>query len=100
MTRTTVNNATAAVLVRGIQHNTHNDETVDDYIQEIGIVPLCLSLYLQEQVNAFIADCKDTEGGILHIDATGSVVVKILSHSSAPIFLYSSVMSWYRHLTF
>ena len=37
--------------------------------------------------------CKDTEGGILHIDAMGSVVVKIPSHSSAPIFLYSSVMS-------
>jgi len=73
---------------------THKGEMVDDYIQEIGIVPLRLSLYLQEQVDAFIADCKDTEGGILHIDAMSSVVVKNLSRSSAPIFPYSHRVTW------
>ena len=72
---------------------THKGETVDDYIQETQIVPLRLSLYLQEQVDAFIADCKDAEGSILRVDAMGSVVVKNLSHSSAPIFLYSAAMS-------
>jgi len=72
---------------------THKGGAVDGYIQEIGIVPLRLALYLQEQVDAFIADCKEPESGILHIDATGSVVAKNLSRSSAPIFLYSAVMS-------
>jgi len=72
---------------------THKGETVDNYIQETQIVPLRLSLYLQEQVDAFIADCKDAKGGILHIDATGSVVAKNLRHSSVPIFMYSAVMS-------
>ena len=56
-------------------------------------MPLRLSLYLQEQVDAFTADCKDAEGGILYIDAMGSVVVKNLSRSSAPIFLYLADMS-------
>ena len=72
---------------------THKGEFVDGYIQDIGVVPFRLSLYLQEQVDAFIADCKEEEGGILHIDATGSVVAKSVSRSTAPIFLSSLVMS-------
>ena len=71
----------------------HKGECVDGYIQEIGVVPFRLCLYLQEQVDAFIADCKEEEGGILHLDATGSVVAKSVSRSSAPIFLYSVVMA-------
>ena len=72
---------------------THKGEFVDGYIQDIGVVPFRLSLYVQEQVDAFIADCKEEEGGILHIDATGSVVAKSVSRSTAPIFLSSLVMS-------
>ena len=64
---------------------THKGESVNGYIQEIGMVPLRLSLYLEEQVDAFIADCKEDGGGILHTDTTGSVVTKSISRSSAPI---------------
>ena len=72
---------------------THKGESVNGYIQEIGMVPLRLSLYLEEQVDAFIADCKEDGGGILHTDTMGSVVAKSISRSSAPIFLYSVVMA-------
>ena len=34
-------------------------------------------------MEAFIADCKEEEGGILHIDATGSEATKNVSSSCA-----------------
>ena len=65
---------------------------VDGYIQDVGVGIFRLPLYLQQQVDAFIDDCKSEEGGVVHIDATGSVIAKNTCRGSAPIFLYSVVL--------
>ena len=96
--RTTVNNATAAVLVTGIQYNTQG---WNSWWLHSGNRNSAVTLVtVLTRTSWCLADCKDTEGGILHIDAMGSVVVKNLSRSSAPIFLYSAVMSCYSVPTF
>ena len=53
---------------------------------------LRLPLHLQQQVSAFIGDCKSEEGAVVHIDATGSVTVKNTCRGSAPLFLYSVIL--------
>ena len=71
---------------------THRGRSIDGYIQDIGIGIFRLPLYIQEQVDAFIDDCRKAEGGIIHIDATGSVVARNTCRSQSPIFLYSTVL--------
>ena len=71
---------------------THIGRHIDGYIQDIGIGIFRLPLYIQEQVDAFINDCRKAEGGIIHIDATGSVVARNTCRSQSPIFLYSTVL--------
>ena len=61
-------------------------------IQDNGVSVFHLPLYLQQQVDAFIDDCKSEEGGVVHIDATGSVIAKNTCRGSAPIFLYSVIL--------
>ena len=65
---------------------------VDGYIQDIGVGVFRLPMYLQQQVDAFIEDCKSEDGGVVHIDATGSVIAKNTCRGSAPIFLYSVIV--------
>ena len=66
--------------------------SVDGYIQDIGVGVFHLPMYLQKQVDVFIEDCKFEEGGVVHIDATGSIIAKNTCRGSAPIFLYSGIL--------
>ena len=50
-------------------------------IQDIGTDIFHLPLYLQEHVDAFIEDCQTESGGVIHVDATGSVIVKNVCQS-------------------
>ena len=49
--------------------------------QDIGTDILRLPLYLQEQVDAFIEDCQTESGGVIHADATASVIAKNMCQS-------------------
>jgi len=54
---------------------------VHSCIQGIGMDIFHLPLCLQEQVDEFIEDCQTESGGVIHVDATGSVIAKNMCQS-------------------
>ena len=47
------------------------------YVQQLGFEPFHVVFYTEQQLDAYIQQCKSREGSVLHIDATGSVVKRI-----------------------
>ena len=63
------------------------------FIQEISLVPFKVVLYTQQQAEAYVAECKGTDGGVMHVDCTGSIVPKSTSESDKPLYLCSCILS-------
>ena len=62
------------------------------YIQVIGMRPFLVTLYVQEQLQEFVTLCRSVDGGVMHVDCTGSIIAKWSNSDDKPIYLYSMVM--------
>ena len=63
-------------------------------IQGIGTDIFHLPLYLQEQVDAFIEYCQRESGGVIHVDATGSVIAKNVSELVTDFSLFNCIFTF------
>jgi len=66
-----------------------DDAALPGYIQVIGDTPFFCSCYLLDQVKLYIDCCAQDDGGVLHVDATGTVVKDIADQKR--ILYYSFV---------
>ena len=51
--------------------------SVHGFLRIIGDTPFFFSFYLEKQVEVFVSICRANDGGIIHSDATGSVIERI-----------------------
>ena len=65
---------------------------IDGYIQQLGFIPFVCVFYKEEQVEAYINQCKDDQPCVEHFDATGSVVARRCTTEDQPVYFYSMIM--------
>ena len=50
---------------------------VDGFIQQLGLYPFHVVFYTEQQLLAYVHQCKSQSGAVVHVDATGSIVNRI-----------------------
>jgi hypothetical protein len=77
-------------VARVLWENEYPGVKVKGVIHVASIYPFNALYYTERQLNAFVSSCSKPDGGVLHIDATGSVIKKVDNQKT--VYYYCGLM--------